>query len=364
MAAENLNRHMVRDMPDAVLQNVVRDVPDALVRDVRDMPEAVLNHEVRDVPDAVFNHVVRDMPEAVLNHVVRDVPDAVLDHVVRDVPDAVLQNVVRDVAAAVVRDVRDVPKAVLDNVVHDVPDAVLHNVFSDAPEAVCDNVVHAVPDAMLRNVVYDSLEAVLDNDFTLANDVVVADDSTSSSFIGDIIVSNDSLPLCAIKLPSKMCKRGRPKGADKTVVGLPKKRTAYSKLLPFNRLSVHDKEKAILSWLLSADIVNFALRGQLVDEDQIEVRPELLSPALVDENVELKLVQIFFTRDGWVSLNTAIKNLNKHITYFCCVCKIDIENSLSICCDCCLLWCHLICAGLNKAPKKKHWFCKQCTLKA
>ena len=296
MAAENLNRHVVRDMPDAVLQNVVRDVPDALVRDVRDMPEAVLNHEVRDVPDAVFNHVVRDMPEAVLNHVVRDVPDAVLDHVVRDVPDAVLQNVVRDVAAAVVRDVRDVPKAVLDNVVHDVPDAVLHNVFCDAPEAVCDNVVHAVPDAMLRNVVYDSLEAVLDNDFTLANDVVVADDSTSSSFIGDIIVSNDSLPLCAIKLPSKMCKRGRPKGADKTVVDLPKKRTAYSKLLPFNRLSVHDKEKAILSWLLSADIVNFALRGQLVDEDQIEVRPELLSPALVDENVELKLVQIFFTR--------------------------------------------------------------------
>lgn len=174
---------------------------------------------------------------------------------------------------------------------------------------------------------------------------------------------NSTLPLNCIKLPPKMCKRGRPKGAEKTIIGLPKKRRAFSKLVPFIKMSIQEKETVILSWLFSKDIVNSAVRGQLIDEDQVEVRPELLSPALLDENVELKLIHRFLTRDGWLALNKAVKHLKKYVTYFCCVCKIDIGKSLSICCDCCLLWCHLTCSGLCKPSKKKHWFCKMCSLK-
>jgi hypothetical protein len=189
---------------------------------------------------------------------------------------------------------------------------------------------------------------------------VVMDNSDSSEYFNN----SANLPLKNINLPPKLCKRGRPKGAEKTVVGLPKKRARNSKLLPFTNLHVHEKERVILSWLFTDDIVNCTLKGKLIDEEQIEVQPELLSPALLDENVELKLIQRFFTKDGWLALNSTVKALRKHVTFFCIVCKMDVKKSLTICCDSCLLWCHLTCAGLSKPPKKKHWFCKECNVKA
>ena len=52
--------------------------------------------------------------------------------------------------------------------------------------------------------------------------------------------------LSKILLPPKMRKRGRPKGADKTVIGLPKKKYRGDKPLPFITKSPKDKEKGLL----------------------------------------------------------------------------------------------------------------------
>ena len=50
-----------------------------------------------------------------------------------------------------------------------------------------------------------------------------------------------------LKLPRKMCKRGRPKGAGLTVIGLPKKRTCgSSKPTPFLKKSEWERTKGML----------------------------------------------------------------------------------------------------------------------
>ena len=56
-----------------------------------------------------------------------------------------------------------------------------------------------------------------------------------------------SVDLSKILLPPKMRKRGRPKGADKTVIGLPKKKCKGDKPLPFLKMSPKDREKGMVS---------------------------------------------------------------------------------------------------------------------
>ena len=45
-----------------------------------------------------------------------------------------------------------------------------------------------------------------------------------------------------IKLPTKMIKRGRPKGSTENVVGLPRKKLRKG-LLPFAKTPIHEKRK-------------------------------------------------------------------------------------------------------------------------
>ena len=61
-----------------------------------------------------------------------------------------------------------------------------------------------------------------------------------------LILFNRSILLTAlgeVKLPPKLRKRGRPKGADQTVIGLPKKRHRGNKPVPFLKKLPSDKEK-------------------------------------------------------------------------------------------------------------------------
>lgn len=54
---------------------------------------------------------------------------------------------------------------------------------------------------------------------------------------------------CDIKMPPKIMKRGRPEGAELTVVGIPKTKKRKVEgpiLLPYKKLKPYDKEKMIL----------------------------------------------------------------------------------------------------------------------
>ena len=65
-------------------------------------------------------------------------------------------------------------------------------------------------------------------------------------------------------MPPKILKRGRPKGAEVTVIGLPrkkKKKESHSNLLPFCRLSPIEKDRMILGSLRTSLAVSEVIAG-------------------------------------------------------------------------------------------------------
>jgi hypothetical protein len=56
----------------------------------------------------------------------------------------------------------------------------------------------------------------------------------------------------------------------------------------------------LLSWLLDPRDVNRALKGDIIDEDLIETRPEKVNPALVGENVNIARLRRYFSKDAWL----------------------------------------------------------------
>ncbi|XP_065893103.1 uncharacterized protein [Dysidea avara] len=53
-----------------------------------------------------------------------------------------------------------------------------------------------------------------------------------------------------VTLPPKLKKRGRPKGAEKTVIGLPRKKKRLDKPVPFLKKLPLDRERVILQWFV------------------------------------------------------------------------------------------------------------------
>lgn len=43
-------------------------------------------------------------------------------------------------------------------------------------------------------------------------------------------------------------------------------------------------------------------KDTLIEEDQVECRPEKVSDAIADQNVDIHLVRKFFTHDAWLVL--------------------------------------------------------------
>ncbi|CAC5411152.1 unnamed protein product [Mytilus coruscus] len=82
----------------------------------------------------------------------------------------------------------------------------------------------------------------------------------------DLHQNNGSLS--DLKMPTKLKRKGRPKGSQQTVIGLPKK-SGKNKLVPFFKRTVDEKEREILSWLVSVDSVMTALGGTLLVEDDL-----------------------------------------------------------------------------------------------
>ena len=182
-----------------------------------------------------------------------------------------------------------------------------------------------------------------------------------------------------IKLPPKVPKRGRPKGSEVTVVGLPKKKKRRNNK-PVALISKHPKEQekgicylqsiyvyshfstVMLKWFVSDQDVSKAMHEDtLLDEQVVETRPERVPNSCIDENASIYRIRKYFTDDGWTQVMQLIETKKNNATYYCKMCEKILEGA-SICCDCCLEWLHLSCAGLQKAPKgrRKEWFCRLC----
>ena len=118
----------------------------------------------------------------------------------------------------------------------------------------------------------------------------------------------------------------------------------------------------MLEWFVSSDAAEKCLDGELIES--IERRPEKISNSCLDENVNIFEIRKHFTSDMWKAVLEIIECKREHSDWLCNVCYKDLEDQTAICCDSCLTWFHLNCAGLTKIPKRKEWFCRTCFSKS
>lgn len=118
----------------------------------------------------------------------------------------------------------------------------------------------------------------------------------------------------------------------------------------------------MLLWFVDSKVADMAVKGSIIEEEEVEVRPERVSASCLDENVCLASLQKYFSRDGWASLLQVVSEVKKQPVWYCgrCTKAICDETESSIVCDSCLVWYHFMCSGLKQRPKSKMWFCRSC----
>ena len=70
----------------------------------------------------------------------------------------------------------------------------------------------------------------------------------------------------------------------------------------------------MLSWFVEHSIAKQALTGTLIEEEDIDCRPERVTNAVIDENVDIYIVRRFFTLDAWKlieDLQLSKRNINQ-----------------------------------------------------
>ena len=194
-------------------------------------------------------------------------------------------------------------------------------------------------------------------------------DENNLTILDDDREEKKSPDFSQIKMQPKILKRGRPKGAEVTVIGLPRKKkkkldSQYS-LVPFCRLSPKEKDKMILGALSPALAIGEAMGGNrlLNKEDILPVGK--ISDAIRDHDmVDIYRVEKYFEKEAWLSVVKASAEKNC-VGFVCAVSAKMIRDECedSIVCDGCLLWSHFTCTSLKKRPKNKNWFCNSCRLK-
>ena len=115
----------------------------------------------------------------------------------------------------------------------------------------------------------------------------------------------------------------------------------------------------MLKWFVDREVATEVSknRGKLVEEEEeVEVHPEKLPNAAIDENVDIHLIRKYFTSDVWLFLQR--KQANP--MFVCKSCYHDLHKEPSIVCDHCLSWFHIKCVGLKSQPKTKYWYCRKC----
>ena len=80
-----------------------------------------------------------------------------------------------------------------------------------------------------------------------------------------------------------------------TVIGLPRKKKCIVLKKFLMKLS-EEKENLILCWILSENLAQHALSGDLIGTDEVPDDPLQLSLNLLDENVDWRSTQKYFTK--------------------------------------------------------------------
>ena len=117
----------------------------------------------------------------------------------------------------------------------------------------------------------------------------------------------------------------------------------------------------MLKWFVDREVATEVLKncGKLVVEE-LEVRPENLPDAAIDENVDIHQIRKYFTSDALLLVNDILKRKQANPMFVCKSCYHDLHKEPSIVGDHCLSWFHIKCVGLKSQPKTKYWYCRKC----
>ena len=165
-----------------------------------------------------------------------------------------------------------------------------------------------------------------------------------------------------LKLPPKMLKRGRPKGNDYNVIGLPYKKKARVSIKPiaFRKLSIAEQQIKLLTWLFGTKVARHLISsGNKVALKNIPTNYTSISNCILDDTVDLYLIYDYFTKSSWHKITTLKRQKEENVEWVCRRCDEELDGH-SIVCESCIHWFHLKCVGLKKKPKLSDWFCKGC----
>ena len=121
----------------------------------------------------------------------------------------------------------------------------------------------------------------------------------------------------------------------------------------------------MLSWFVDNQVKELVLaRKRVVEESDVEIRPERIPSSSLDENVCISSIQKYFSIDAWSAVEQVLEVVKRNPVWFCgsCAKKINDDTDNSILCESCLSWFHFNCVGLKTSPKAKKWYCRQCHL--
>lgn len=118
----------------------------------------------------------------------------------------------------------------------------------------------------------------------------------------------------------------------------------------------------MLGWFVDEDVIGRVIIDDtaLIEETEVEVRPEKIPRKCLDENVCIGQIRKYFTFDAWSLVTELIETMQRKGIWTCKSCFSDLHAYESISCDSCLEWYHWKCVGLSKPPKAKYWFCRSC----
>ena len=119
----------------------------------------------------------------------------------------------------------------------------------------------------------------------------------------------------------------------------------------------------ILTWFVDLQIAKDAIDGsRIIEEDDVEMRPEMVSSSCTDENVCLDMCRKYCTREAWAAINSVVSIIQANPTWYCGRYTREIidDEQNSVVCESCLVWYHFNCVGLKRSPKRRVWICRSC----
>ena len=115
---------------------------------------------------------------------------------------------------------------------------------------------------------------------------------------------HEETELSKIKMPPKMLKRGKAKGAELTVIGLPsskksKRNDIKPSITPFIKLKGIEKDRIILECVVSPSVARNALKGVLlIGAEEIKININEISDLIRDDNyVDFNRIEKYFTEE-------------------------------------------------------------------